>query len=118
MKKERTKGFISGILVSALVFSLIGSAAATIAQRTLTANYNDIKISVNGTPISPTDAKGNPVKPFAVNGTTYLPVRAIGNALGLDVDWDNKTNTAILVVFRLRVYSVRLHSTPRFLQDT
>lgn len=96
MKHERTKGFITGILISALAFSLIGTAAATIAQRTMTADYNDIKISVNGTPITPTDAKGNPVEPFAVDGTTYLPVRAVGDALGMDVAWDGKTSTVTL----------------------
>lgn len=96
MKKERTKGFISGILVSALVFSLASTAAATIGQRTLNAAYSDIKIELNGKRITPTDANGNVVEPFAVNGTTYLPVRAIGNALGLNVTWDSKTNTAKL----------------------
>lgn len=96
MKKERTQGFVSGILASALVFSLVGTAAATIGSRTLTADYNDIKIELNGQQLTPTDAAGNPVEPFAVNGTTYLPVRAVGNALGMDVDWDGATSTVLL----------------------
>lgn len=96
MKKERTQGFVSGILVSALVFSLLGTAAATIGSRTLTADYNDIKIELNGQQLTPTDAAGNPVEPFAVNGTTYLPVRAVGDALGIDVDWDGATSTVLL----------------------
>lgn len=104
MKKERTKGFVSGIVVSALVFSLVGTAAATIGSRTLTADYNDIKIELNGQQITPTDASGNPVEPFAVDGTTYLPVRAVGNALGLDVDWDSSTNTVILKDFTAKTY--------------
>lgn len=33
------------------------------------------------------------VEPFTVNGTTYLPVRAIGEALGKDVKWDGETKT-------------------------
>lgn len=96
MKKERTKGFISGVAASVLVFSLVGTAAATIGSRTLTANYNDIKIEVDGKQITPTDANGNTVEPFAIDGTTYLPVRAVGNALGMVVDWDSSTATVLL----------------------
>lgn len=96
MKKERSKGFISGVAASVLVFSLVGTAAATIGSRTLTANYNDIKIEVDGKQITPTDANGNTVEPFAIDGTTYLPVRAVGNALGIDVGWDGTTGTVQL----------------------
>lgn len=94
--KERRKGFIAGVVASAVFVGLIGTAAATIGSRTITADYNNIKISVNGSPIVPTDATGKLVEPFAVGGTTYLPVRAIGEALGADVEWDEKTNTVTL----------------------
>ena len=96
MKKEHTKGFISGLLLSALIFALIGSAAATVGSRTVTVDYADIKIELNGQQINPTDANGTPVEPFAINGTTYLPVRAVSSALGLDVDWDGATSTVKL----------------------
>jgi GH24 family phage-related lysozyme (muramidase) len=29
-----------------------------------------------------------------INGTTYVPLRAVGEALGVKVDWNDKTNTA------------------------
>lgn len=96
MKKERRNGFLAGILVSALVFTLIGSAAAAITKKTLDAEYSGIKIQMNGQYFTPTDVNGNIVEPFAVNGTTYLPVRAISNALGLDVEWDGENNTVLL----------------------
>ena len=31
-----------------------------------------------------------------MNGTTYLPVRAISNAFGADVWWDQNNNTVII----------------------
>lgn len=96
MKKERMKGFLSGILVSILCFTLIGTAAATIGKRTLEVDYSDIKIQLDGQLINPTDANGASVEPFSLNGTTYLPVRAVGNAMGLKVAWDNKTSTVLL----------------------
>ena len=44
----------------------------------------------------PTDANGDYVEPFIIEGTTYLPVRAIASALDLDVNWDEETSTVIL----------------------
>lgn len=96
MKKNNLRSFISGVLVTLLCVCLISSAAATIGQRTLTANYRDIKIVLDGKQLTPKDATGSVVEPFTVNGTTYLPVRAIGEALGLSVDWDGSTSTVSL----------------------
>lgn len=94
--KEKRRGFISGVLTTVIALSLVGTAAATIGSRAITADYSDIKITLNGTQITPTDANGNVVEPFAVNGTTYLPVRAVANALGVDVEWDGKSGTVLL----------------------
>ena len=58
--------------------------------------YRDIQIKVNGSQITPKDANGNVVEPFIIDGTTYLPVRAIGDALGLEVGWNGETNTVSL----------------------
>lgn len=92
--KKQWKSFVSGILVSALIFGLGVTAMAYQQQATL--DYTGIKITLNGTPVSPTDASGAAVEPFAMNGTTYLPVRGIANALGLGVSWDQATQTVAL----------------------
>lgn len=94
--KERGKGFIAGVVASAVFVGLIGTAAATVGSRTVQADYSDIKVILNGEKITPKDANGLTVEPFAVNGTTYLPVRAICDAVGLDVGWDGETNTVLL----------------------
>lgn len=39
-----------------------------------------------------TDANGNVVYPLSYNGTTYLPVRAISNLYGAEIDWIGETN--------------------------
>lgn len=96
MNRERRKGFISGIVTACLVISLVGAAGAAVGQKVLKADYSNIKVSVNGTTIHPTTASGAYVEPFAVDGTTYLPVRAVSNAVGYDVDWDQSTKTVIL----------------------
>lgn len=50
-----------------------GNAGTT--TKTATLNYSNIKISIDGKEIIPTDVNGNYVAPFAMDGTTYLPVR-------------------------------------------
>ena len=62
----------------------------------ITADYADIKVTLDGKPLALTDANGNNVEPFAVEGTTYLPIRAISNALGLEVGWDGEYHVVTL----------------------
>ena len=93
MKK---RNLVAAALSSVLVLSLPLQASALTGTQTATLNYSGIKITLDGTPIIPCDANGNYVEPFAIDGTTYLPVRAIGNAMGLSVEWDGTSNTAIL----------------------
>lgn len=74
----------------------IGANASGAVTRTLQATYMNIKLVVDGAPVTPKDAAGNAVEPFSCNGTTYLPVRAVGNALGKEVTWDGDTRTVYI----------------------
>lgn len=96
--KNQVKGFISGVLVTLLLIGTIGTAAATVGKETTELEYNDIKVTMDGTPVNLVDANGNAVEPFIIGGTTYLPVRAVAGALGLEVDWDGTTKTVILTM--------------------
>ncbi len=58
--------------------------------------YRGIRIVIDGEEIIPTDALGNPAMPFIYNDSTYLPVRAVAGALGLEVGWDGETSTVLL----------------------
>lgn len=96
MKKEKAKGFLMGVICTVLVMSSVLGAAAATGAVNLSATYRNIKITLNGSELTPKDANGKTVEPFIVDGTTYLPVRAVSEALGLDVDWNNSTNTVEL----------------------
>ena len=90
MNKDKLKGFLAG----AICVSVLGMTAfAEPATRQLNAAFDNIKIKINGEEIIPKDAAGNAVEPFIVDGTTYLPVRAVGEALGKDVSWDGTNKT-------------------------
>lgn len=94
--KRNWKGVLCGVMATVLLLGLIGTAAATVGKMTVSIDYNNIKVTMNGTAVNLVDANGNAVEPFAINGTTYLPVRAVANSLGLDVGWDGATSTVTL----------------------
>lgn len=91
--KKGTKIFLGAIVATVLIST---TAFATIGSRTAELFYNNIKVMINGTEIMPTDANGTPVEPFIIDGTTYLPVRGVASALGMNVGWDAATNTVTL----------------------
>ena len=84
------------VIVMSLILVLTGVAYASIGSRTAELFYNNIKIWLDGKEIVPVDASGNVVEPFIIDGTTYLPVRAVSSALGLDVSWNDQTKTVEL----------------------
>lgn len=87
--KKRFQGMVAGVLVGIMLAS--GTVFAKQLSETVDVFYNNIKIYIDGAEIVPKDATGNVVEPFIYNGTTYLPVRAVANAFGKDVEWDGAT---------------------------
>ncbi len=85
--KKRAQGLVAGILIGAIGASGIATVAKNVME-TIEVSYSDIQIFVDGEKIEPKDAAGQAVEPFIYNGTTYLPVRAVGNAIGKEVSWD------------------------------
>lgn len=84
--KERFKGLIAGVLIGSVVAG--GSVFAAANYKTIDVLFDNIKIVIDGEEIEAKDANGTKVEPFVYNGTTYLPVRAVGNAIGKEVSWD------------------------------
>ena len=91
MKKRK---FILSILIL-FIFSTTTILASNYSE-TIVRNFHGIRIKLNGKEIIPKDANGNLVEPFTIDGTTYLPVRAIAEALDLEVEWDGEKNIVIL----------------------
>lgn len=96
MKINGLKGFIAGVLTTLLLVSSICMAGASVANIQKTLEYKNIQVSLDGKKLDLKDATGNAVEPFMLDGTNYLPVRALAEALGLDVSWDGSANTVVL----------------------
>ena len=56
----------------------------------------DFTVVVDGVTQTFKDVNGDTVYPLLYDGTTYLPVRAIGKLMGKTVSWDSSTNTVTL----------------------
>jgi hypothetical protein len=92
--KHRIQGIIIGLIVASILFG--GTALALAGTHTINATYRNIRIIIDGVLITPRDVNGNVVHPFISQGTTYLPVRAVGEAFGKPVEWDGSTNTVYI----------------------
>ena len=88
---KRVQGLIVGILIGIIMTG--GLTFAKQGSEMIEAMYSDVKIYIDEKKIDPKDANGNTVEPFICDGTTYLPVRAVGEAFGKVVAWDGSTNS-------------------------
>jgi hypothetical protein len=93
MNRDKLKGFTVGFIVAALLFGAASAAFASVGAYPLMASFANIRIFVDGKQTDPRDANGASAEPFIVNGTTYLPVRAVAEALGMEVSWVNATKS-------------------------
>ena len=82
--KKTLKGYVLGFLSAAIFVGGVSYAA------------NTVRIVIDNKELIPTDAQGNRVDPIIIDGTTYLPVRAVANAFGKAVYWDGETSTVYL----------------------
>lgn len=94
MNRNTIKGIATGFILTAVAGGTL--AFAEPVKQNIEAVYNDIKIVIHGEQITPKDGDGNIVNPFIYDGTTYLPIRAVSEALGETVAWDGSTNTVYI----------------------
>ena len=74
-----------------------GTPDSAAAQKKISAEIRrDFTIIVDDTVRSFTDVNGKAVYPLLYEGTTYLPVRAIAELMGKNVQWDGATDTVTL----------------------
>ncbi|MDR2166675.1 MAG: hypothetical protein LBE35_02335 [Clostridiales bacterium] len=90
LKRLQIKGFVAGVLITVLLSGVMVAAAST--GGVMREIFYGVNIIVNGRPLQ---ADGID-RPFILDGRTFLPVRAISEALNVPVDWDGSTMTVHL----------------------
>ncbi|MBQ9492453.1 MAG: PepSY domain-containing protein [Oscillibacter sp.] len=90
------KSYAAGVFTTLLIFGLIGSVSAKVGKVTRELEYRNIQVSLDGKTLDLRNAAGEKVEPFMFDGTNYLPVRALAEALGLRVSWDGAHATVVL----------------------
>lgn len=83
--------FICAVMAVVTMSSTVGHALSSATKNI--AVYTGVNIYIDDKKLDPTDVNGNPVEAFVYNGTTYLPVRALSEALGKQVQWEGKTSS-------------------------
>ena len=96
MKRNWKLALAGGTAVALLVGTMTVSSLAAVGRRTDYLDYQNMKVTLNGEVLDLRDGNGDRVEPFTIDGTTYLPLAAIGRALGMDVAWDADSKTVIL----------------------
>jgi len=84
-------------MLACVLLAAILLAGRGLAVSTVTAQLRpDITILIDGTERTFYNAGGEQVHPILYNGTTYLPVRAIGELMGKNVDWNQASKTVTI----------------------
>ncbi|MCL2388194.1 MAG: copper amine oxidase N-terminal domain-containing protein [Defluviitaleaceae bacterium] len=94
--KKTIRVYVSGFITALLLMAFATGAYAAARTQSISVTYNNIRLVINGTHVIPRDAQGNVVEPFIFGGTTFLPVRAVAEALGEEVRWDGNTQTVYI----------------------
>ena len=84
--------FAAGFLAAVLLGAVLPSAVAAVTGKNITV-YPGVSIFIDDQKLNPTDVTGKPVEVFNYNGTVYLPVRAVSEALDQPVQWDGSTRS-------------------------
>ena len=93
MFKENFKKMSVLLIFLSLLFS---TSYAESIKKTIDVHYDNIKVYINNSLIDAKDGNGKTVEPFIYDGTTYIPVRAIAEALDKEITWDEATKSIFI----------------------
>lgn len=92
-----------------LIVAILAAFTITVSGATYTLTSASYPINVNGQKLS--------VEPLNLNGNTYLPLRAISQAAGVPIEWDNAKKSVEITtvdVERLKEACVSLYDNGEF----
>lgn len=95
--KQHVKRWTGALLCALMLVGTLSANVYAASVATVSATLSpDITVKVDGVTQTFFTVAGTQVHPVLYNGTTYLPVRAIGELMGKNVNWDQNTLTVTL----------------------
>ena len=85
--RDKLKGLVIGLLIGVLISSSVVYASGTKIE----VYFNNIKFMFDGVEQTPAQGKG-----FIYQGTTYVPLRFVGESLGKPVSYNSQTQTVFV----------------------
>ena len=86
LKALQIKGFVAGVIVTVMLTATVAFANTGGVMREL---LYGVSINLNGQVLELADID----RPFIIDGRTFLPVRAISEALDIPIEWHGATRT-------------------------
>lgn len=93
MVNMKRSTFILTIVLTSVLFGAIGVFASNGVEKITAYLNHNIAFKLNGKTWVPRDPDGIKLSPIVYAGTSYLPTRAVAEAVGGEVRWDGKTET-------------------------
>ena len=100
---KRLKDFTIGMLIGSLLFSIIPTIANTV--KTFVAEEATFPILVDGQEVK------LDMPAVTIEGRTYLPLRTLGNILGVKVDWNAEKGQAEIIKEVKKMQSTQVHAS-------
>ncbi|RTE11067.1 peptidylprolyl isomerase [Paenibacillus whitsoniae] len=88
--KDKVKGLIVGLTIGSV---LSGTVAFAANSTQIEVTFRNLTYMFDGVEKAPAPEQG---KGFIYEGTTYVPLRFVGDALGKKVSWDDATSTVFI----------------------
>ena len=96
IKLKKRSLLVGYILV--FMFAFVGGVGAATKIEKIEATINHgISIILNGTKWTPKDVNGNVVQPISYKGSTFVPLRAVSEATGAYIEWDQDKQEITLI---------------------
>ena len=94
-RMQKINYFTLGVIVAVLLSTMATPAFAALMSKAIQVSTG-VNIYLDDNKFIPMDAYGNQVEVFIYNGTTYLPARAISEAIGKPVQWEGSTSSVYI----------------------
>ncbi|GAA0386682.1 copper amine oxidase N-terminal domain-containing protein [Paenibacillus motobuensis] len=94
--KIKKKVFVASLVACGLLSSAITVGAATGIQKIQAALNHNITFELDGSSWTPRDPDGKKLSALVYDGSTYVPLRAVSEALGAEVNWNGGAQKIII----------------------